>query len=82
MDLLFYELLELVSHELHLGSDDDLHGGLSGTDDAGYAGGLEGLLIHQEAILDLEAQAVMQLSTLAMLPAPPTPASRAAARAA
>src|SRR5699024_6869225 len=57
MDLLFYEFLDLVAHSLHLGSDDDLHGGLSGPGDAGDAGGLEGPLLHQEAILDLAAQA-------------------------
>ena len=53
---LLAELLELVSDELNLGSDDDLDGGLTGTDDAGSAGGLDDLLVNQQTVLDFQSQ--------------------------
>ena len=53
---LLAELLELVSDELNLGSDDDLDGGLTGTDDASSAGGLDDLLVNQQTVLDFQSQ--------------------------
>ena len=53
---LLAELLELVSDELDLGSDDDLNGGLTGTDNASSAGGLDDLLVNQQTVLDFQSQ--------------------------
>ena len=50
---LLAELLELVGDELDLGSDNDLDGGLTGTDDASSAGGLDDLLVNQQTVLAL-----------------------------
>ena len=50
-------LLQLIIHELHLGADDDLAGGLVGADDTGSTGSLHSLLIHSGVVLNGEAQA-------------------------
>ena len=50
-------LLQLIIHELHLGADDDLAGGLVGADDTGSTGSLHSLFIHSGVVLNGEAQA-------------------------
>ena len=50
------QLLELVEDELNLRSDDDLHRGLARADNAGSTGGLDLLLVNQQAVLDFQSQ--------------------------
>ncbi len=53
---LFGELFKFVEYELHLGSDDDLYGGLTRTNDAGGAGGFDFLFVNQQTILNFQTQ--------------------------
>ena len=50
------EFLELVCHELHLRSYDDLDRVLGRAENAFYASALDFLLIDKEPVLDLEAE--------------------------
>jgi len=54
---LLCQLLELLEHELNLGSNDDLHGVLARADNAGGAGGLDLSLVYQQTVLDFQTQA-------------------------
>lgn len=70
---LICQTLEFIVHELDLRADDDLHGGLAGTDDPGCPGGFQFLFVHPEGSRTSSRSRVTQWSMDVRFSFPPRP---------